>query len=950
MKSYVSPMGWALGLSANLLFCAVGLNAAPVAPTPQIPEGGSAPGAFPNTSVSGINVIARGSTTFDSNVDVSGLEGQGPIPWSINRYNRGDIALRLSPGNPTAALGSLGQGFIEFADTSAGLPASHAWRPQPQFGVIIPTVRQNGPIDWNDGEGPFFPTVAVSESSSGPGFSMADGSYGNGDLDINTGRAGTHDSSPEANFSFSVAWFPYDAGWIGGEAAGPNATGGSSWTRPTAHSVGITPGMVRWTEFPAGSGSFGGVADIVLPGVNSLTNGMLFAASSDGGSDVNVVGLAPKEDGTGWTLTIREDSATDAETLAAADQSEFQFVYVPYEANNLIGGHINGQDAAKRTSRGDFTIVRTAAGIYDLTIPGKSGTNGMLVLQVADFEAGTSIPLASRAFLSYQFADGKFTIQSRKTSSDTAADLADTDFYFAWIDFQNPIVPPDAPRLRSLPTVAVTAEGVLTKEGNLAVNTDIPQVLVTTIDDTNAGGYTDPITGQFAQSALVGYFYNPVSFTLVGEPFVILGNPTGTITRHDVKYNPVSKQYVVVANARTYGANARSIPLLALVNTNAAEGATSPVAKTFIYDENTENNYDDVALAVSSKNGNILFAAEYSFPDEGEGVVGVLFDQTGNALTPQFGRLDLLQGAGDEDDPDVIYLESLDAFLYVVNTDLTGGLVNRVVGAIVQTIPGANGALQAQNERPLADGAPAGTTEGHPASFLNPFNGELWTAFDLGGNNVAQGQVSFTRIGTAPDYAFTTARPEINYLNGTAGIPFRHNHPQIAADTNSNVIAIGFNARQSDVGYPDAYVFGLFDENGTPLPGPLGTPYFLADAPGGIDQSVNLHNIKYSGSSDSFIVVYHTLPGVTYLGGFQVLSGEVTPPGDEAEVTARRVANGIELSWAGNLAGFVLESTPTLSAPAWTAVSGNPVPSGDRLTLTVTPEGVARFYRLRRAP
>ena len=130
--------------------------AAPPGPTPQVPDGGGAPGPFPNTSVSAVNVIAKGSAMFNSSVDVPGLDGQGPIPWSVNRYNRGDFAMRLSPGDAQAALNNLNQGFIEFGDSAVTVPASQAWRPSPLFGISIPTARQNGPIDWNDGEGPFY--------------------------------------------------------------------------------------------------------------------------------------------------------------------------------------------------------------------------------------------------------------------------------------------------------------------------------------------------------------------------------------------------------------------------------------------------------------------------------------------------------------------------------------------------------------------------------------------------------------------------------------------------------------------------------------------------------------------------------------------------------------------------------------------------------------------------
>lgn len=100
--------------------------AAPQGPAPQIPEGGGPPGPFPNTSVSAANVIAKGSSVFDGRVEVPGFDGQGPIAWSLNRYNRGDFALRLAPGDPVAALGNLGQGFIDFRITRpAWLPVKH---------------------------------------------------------------------------------------------------------------------------------------------------------------------------------------------------------------------------------------------------------------------------------------------------------------------------------------------------------------------------------------------------------------------------------------------------------------------------------------------------------------------------------------------------------------------------------------------------------------------------------------------------------------------------------------------------------------------------------------------------------------------------------------------------------------------------------------------------------
>lgn len=944
----LTPHGTGL---VTLLFAACSSLAAPPGPTPQVPEGGGPPGAFPNTSVSAVNVLAKGSTVFNSSVEVTGFDGQGPIAWSLNRYNRGDFAMRLAPGDPVAALGNLNQGFIEFGDNAPGVAASQAWRPSPQLGVTLPTARQNGPIDWGDGEAAFYPTVAVSQSSSGPSYNMVDGSFAAGDLDINTGRAGTHEASPEANFSFSATWFPYDQGWLGGDVAGPTAEGASSWTGPNNHAAGLSAGLVKWPQFPAESGAYGGLAELRLPGVNTLEDGMLFATSADGGSDVNLVGVAPSADATAWLITVREDAAVDAETLAAADQSEFRFVYVPFGAERLIGGHIVGSTGAKRKAAGDFTVTRTGTGTYELTVPGKTGADGTLLLQVADLEPGTSVPLASRAFLSYQYQGNRFVIQSRQTTSDTTADLVDASFYVAWIDFQTPLAPPEGPRLRALAAAVVSGEGMMAEETAAAANTHEPELLVAFVDSANAMGFADPITQQTPLAVMVGRFYDSRTLAPTTDPFPIFGNTVDPrLERCDVKYNPVSKQYVVVSNARAYNGLGMDVVLMALVNPAAVAGANSPVAKAWVHDPDTELAYDDVSVAVSTKNGNFLLVAERKVTDEGEGVVGSLYNQAGTRLTPLFTRLDLLQSVGDEDDPDVIYLEALDAFLYLGNTDnsngSTGTLSNRVIGAIVDTAPNGQGQLVTRPEQVLSDGLPAGRAEGHPASIVNPFNGQLITAYD-GGNGTAIGDLSYFNLGTAPNYVFAAAQDEIPYLAGSNGNPFNHQHPQLAADPATGVIALGHNATGSTVGLPEAYVFRLLGPDGHPLPSQLGAAYFLADSPGGLSTTVNFHKLIYSSVAGSFVAGFSSGTGVNYLASFRVTSSHlapVTPPTLAIAVEG----NNVVLTWPASATGFQVESTGTLVPANWQPAGVTPTIDGNVFKVSIPRSQTVQFFRLQK--
>jgi hypothetical protein len=387
--------------------------------------------------------------------------------------------MRPAPVNPAAANANiLNLGFIDFGGASdAAAPENQSWRPHPALGIVIPTARQNGPTDWGDGEGEFYPTVAISAASSARGYDMVSGDFATGQLDVNTGRAGTHGSSPEANLSFSVAWFPYDAGWIGGNIGNPDAaTGASRWDGAGQHSAGLTASLMSWAQYPPGSGSYGGLGFLRLPGVDAVTNGMIFTTSSQGNREVNIVGVAPSTDASGapgWVVTIREDAALTGEEVASANQYQFEFVYVPYNAKNLVGGYIDGATGQRLQSADSFKMTRSDTGTYELSISGKAGTNGTLILQVADFEAEASVPMASRAFLSYEYnpVTGKFVIQSHKALTDTLSEVADANSYFAWVDLVNPLEPPDGPRLRSLDSVVVADSTTMSaKEGNLAVN------------------------------------------------------------------------------------------------------------------------------------------------------------------------------------------------------------------------------------------------------------------------------------------------------------------------------------------------------------------------------------------------------------------------------------------------------------------------------------------------
>ncbi len=424
------------------------------------------------------------------------------------------------------------------------------------------------------------------------------------------------------------------------------------------------------------------------------------------------------------------------------------------------------------------------------------------------------------------------------------------------------------------------AEPIATKEANMALNTDEPEILFVTTS-TDASGLIDPVTGEESVEAVVGFFMDPRTLAQTRDPFVILGNPDATLRRLDVRYNPISKQYVVVTSARDYRPNNQVVPLIAIVNPNSVAGDDDPVVKAFAYDGDTGISYDDVAVAVSTNNGNILLVAEYKFEGEGEGVVGAMLDQDGNVLTPEFTRLDRLQAIGDEDDPDVLFLPNNDAFVFLVNTDGEGAddLKNRITGSVIQPVPDANGQLVLGDQVVLGADRLQGNREGHPAAIENPFTDELIGAFDYA-NGDDGGDLFYFQVGDAPSFELTTTREQIPYLEATGNNPYNHRHPQLAADPNSGVIVVGHHVRGSaaDPVLPNGYALTVLGPDGAVLPGRdalnNGFHAFLENE-ADTDNDPNWTNVKYDPLSDSFIVVFADSGGETKVARFTVVSNHL---------------------------------------------------------------------------
>lgn len=126
----------------------------------------------------------------------------------------------------------------------------------------------------------------------------------------------------------------------------------------------------------------------------------------------------------------------------------------------------------------------------------------------------------------------------------------------------------------------------------------------------------------------------------------------------------------------------------------------------------------------------------------------------------------------------------------------------------------------------------------------------------------------------------------------------------------------------------------LNGEDGVPNP-------FVYDATGIAGNRFTYHTPELAGF-DAYKMTLYVDYAITSL---TVVDASLPPPVLDL---ARMNAETIELSWPTDAAGYALEWTASLAAPAWNPVTDNVVSNGDRFTVQLPITGTGRFYRLRK--
>lgn len=420
---------------------------------------------------------------------IASISGQTPGAFSFARYQAGAFDFLLNPRDPVAAVENLGPYTNplrqRIASGGTATPAAQAWMPSPNYGFVFATVRKNGQ-QWNDGS-PYFHAAAYVQLDgvgSARGYDMIGGHFRGGQFYTRTTKLVTGTPTDPASdlnnlqrcaVPISVAWFPYDQGWKAGyfDVPDQNVPGLAHWKRgdgwglnsgtalsgSVVRSGGINnaaTNILNWVD-TTGGGTYSGLATLNLHGVNSTNDGMLFTIGNDekDGKRGPSANNAALPDGSGWYVAVRdiETSKADPTIYASGNGSDagqsFSFVYVPYDSVNLIGGHIRTNGTTLRGA-GNYTLTRLSTGRYALTIPGKTGNDGALLLQNSGYLATQPNGLTNvvdTSVLSYEYGGtntpaNAFIIESRYVDANDVATLRDADFNFVFVDFLNPLAPP----------------------------------------------------------------------------------------------------------------------------------------------------------------------------------------------------------------------------------------------------------------------------------------------------------------------------------------------------------------------------------------------------------------------------------------------------------------------------------------------------------------------------
>lgn len=396
---------------------------------------GSNDGAGGRASDNVVTYEASGNDWIVLHQDLANLTGDGQDTNEAEYYF--DFAFLPFSGGPT------GPGAVPAMSTLTNFNASRvlAWNAEV--------------AELNPGNAPGDTLTTVPQSTSdvtvtplgfnrGDNFYAVDGGFlaGSDGVMLATITDGLRDNTGTGGYiEYGVASTTFNNGEWQISTATSNASPGDSTEFNINHSVaffGANSGFQSGIDQKVDQVT--GVLDFTVSGVDPESNGVLFgnpATNEDNFLTITPQGAA----GDGWDIALLDNSGELEQVLVPEGEDGFNYVYLPYEAENMIAGVAQADGSLiSSTDTSDFSLSKVGIGEYKLTIPGKSPETGMLLLNATaegdgdnsvvydEHSDGSSFLIIGVDHVTVDEINNQFLLPNPE----------DTGFSFAYIDFEMP--------------------------------------------------------------------------------------------------------------------------------------------------------------------------------------------------------------------------------------------------------------------------------------------------------------------------------------------------------------------------------------------------------------------------------------------------------------------------------------------------------------------------------
>ncbi len=471
-------------------------------------------------------------------------------------------------------------------------------------GILMASISQNGR---DLGAGTNYCVVMMDNQRASANTNALVGAYL---IDVSAINGLAAGSNPEYDINVAGAWFPYSQ-YYGGFARNNNATNGGAMNELIG-----TPGLsIGVNFFDLGSGkSFVTLTNL---GIDSRTDGILLVCGAKNESANFGLGQVNAANG-GWNLFVHDDGAN----TTSYEQDPVAFVFIPKTNTTVVSGRFQGNGGIQAFSGNSaaFTVTSNSVGTFELKIPGKSPTNGVLIVSC---EGGTSVNNDNAVSYEVNAAGDGWIIQSRDCPAGALESPAATEAVASFV-----YIPGPTPGFTVTPT-----NNLFTSENGTTAAFTVVLDKQPTADVTIGVSSSNTAEGTVDQSSLTFNTSNwnvPQTVTITGvNDAVVDGSVAYTIilapaTSADGTYNGLDPADVSVANqdndggitvaptsglvtteaggTATFAIHLNAQPAanvtIGLTSSNTGEGTVSPSSVTF----NTVNWADDQIVTITGVN------------------------------------------------------------------------------------------------------------------------------------------------------------------------------------------------------------------------------------------------------------------------------------------------------------------------------------------------------------